>query len=67
MGIKLNINNADLLTDNITNKLINFNEPIYWNDSDFYHWFFDFQINGVWVEGWEIKNDFSEITVNLFN
>ena len=39
---------------------------VYWSDDRLCHWFFDFKHNNKWISSIEIKNDFSQIKVEVF-
>ena len=41
-------------------------QTIFWNNSSCKHWFFDFKLNGKWIESIEINNELSNFVVNVY-
>jgi hypothetical protein len=56
--------NAEL-TDKMV-KEIN-EQTIYWSDDRNCHWFFDFQVDGIWISQTHINNELTECTVELYD
>ncbi len=42
-------------------------QQLFFNDLDCYHWFFDFQVDGIWISSTAINNELTECTVDLYN
>ncbi|MDD2627798.1 MAG: hypothetical protein PHD20_02810 [Clostridia bacterium] len=49
------IDKDNLLTNEITEQLKDFSEPIYFNDLSGKHWIFDFKIENVWFEATSVN------------
>ena len=41
--------------------------PIFWSNTRSYHWFFDFEFNGLWISSKHINNELTEIDVEVFD
>lgn len=41
-------------------------QHFYWSDRFYYHWFFDFKIEGKWISSKYINNELTEIEVTVF-
>lgn len=65
---KIRINKGkELITEEIIEALKDFNQPIYWNDSECKHWFFDYKIcDTLWVEGANVDCNKMIIDINLY-
>lgn len=57
----------NLLTEEITEQLKDFSEPIYFNDLSAKHWIFDFNINNVWFEATHIDCCKMYMILNAYN
>ena len=53
----------ELLTDEIKKGLEDFKEIIFFNDLSAKHWFFDYKINDVWIEG--LKVDCNKMIIDI--
>ena len=70
-GVKVKIiDNQNLLTDNIIEKLKQYFDSgkaiIYFNDCTSKHWLFDFEIDNVWFSSKSINNELTRITIECF-
>lgn len=61
------IDDNNLLTNEITEQLKNFSEPIYFNDLTGKYWIFDFKINNVWFESKRINCNKMTMVLNAYN
>lgn len=57
---------TQLLTDDTIEKLKDYDDTIFWNDSKCEHWMFDFKINDVWFEVREIDMSKQVMKINAF-
>ena len=60
------IQGIEFLTDELKEKIADFKESIFFNDSNSKYYFFDYNIDDVWIEGLEIDCNNMIMKLSLF-